>query len=162
MIFNKEQIKLFLPHRDPFLFLDAIESIIAAPEIGEIKIAKDLLGAKVIAHYLTDPNHAIFQGHFPGRPILPGVVQVEMMAQASSFVFTKLLKQSLETTRPNLEVALLSIESAKFRKPIYPSMGLRIETLCIRYRSNMMTCEGKVFHENDLMSESTAMAFVKI
>lgn len=162
MIFNKEQIKLFLPHRDPFLFVDKVESIIILPEVTEIKTAKDLVGAKVIAHYFTDPNHIIFKGHFPGRPILPGVVQVEMMAQASSFVFTKLLKQSLEVSKSNLEVALLSIDSAKFRKPIYPSMDLKIETECVRFRSNMMTCAGKIFHQGELMSESIAMALVKI
>ena len=162
MIFNSEQIKLFLPHRHPFLFVDSVESITLPPELTNLTGPKDLVGAKVVANYFTDPKHVIFSGHFPGRPILPGVVQVEMMAQASSFVFTKLIKEDLAKVKPNLEVALLSIEHAKFRKPIYPSMDLRIETECVRFRSNMMTCEGKLFHDGELMSESTAMAFIKM
>lgn len=162
MIFDKNQIKLFLPHRDPFLFVDEVESIELQEGKNEALLPKDLLGGKVVAYYFTDPHHAIFKGHFPGRPILPGVVQIEMMAQASSFLITKLLKAPLGTEELKLEVALLSVEGTKFRKPIYPSFKLQIKTECQRFRSNMMTCRGEIFHEGELMSECTAMAYIKI
>lgn len=165
MLYTKENILHFLPHRDPFLFVDAVQSVELAKDLQEKEGAiegKDLIGAQVVAHYKTKADHPIFKGHFPGRPILPGVVQIEMMAQASSFVLCKLLKGPIGPDHTvNLDVALLCADEAKFRRPIYPDMDLIIRTTCTRYRSNMMGCECKIFHQEELMSECQVMAFVK-
>lgn len=161
MMMQKTEVLNFLPHREPFLFIDRVESVIK-PD-GEI-VPADILDLKmavnmeVVAHYRTITEHPIFAGHFPGKPILPGVVQVEMMAQATSFVIVPLLKGR---TYPNLDVALLSVSEAKFRKPIIPEMDLVIKTKCEKSRGPMLTSSCKIYFEDQLMSEATVMASIR-
>jgi 3-hydroxyacyl-[acyl-carrier-protein] dehydratase len=157
MLIKREEIMSFLPHRDPFLFVDAVESVV--PACDKVEAVKDLAGTKVIAMYRTKKDHAIFAGHFPGKPILPGVVQVEMMAQASSFI-VKALKDDISNM--NLEVALVSVENAKFRKFILPEMDLVIKTECVKVRGPMISSNCEIYHDGVLMSEATVMASMKI
>ncbi|EQC48957.1 putative beta-hydroxyacyl-(acyl-carrier-protein) dehydratase FabZ [Bacteriovorax sp. BSW11_IV] len=160
MLINKESVMKFLPHRDPFLFVDGVEKVIHTKELaaGEILSAKDVVGSKVVAHYRTLKDHAIFAGHFPGNPILPGVVQVEMMAQCSSFILIDCIDRNAEY---NMDVALVSIASAKFRKPIVPEMDLVIETECTKSRGPMIENSCKIFHNGELMSEAVVLASVR-
>jgi len=161
MLLNKEQVMNFLPHREPFLFIDSVESVSSDKEPGEngYLSQKELAGAKVVAHYRTLKDHPIFAGHFPGNPILPGVVQVEMMAQASSFIFA--LTQDI-ATKSNLDVALVGITNAKFRKPILPEMDLRIETVCSKMRGPMIASDCKIYCGEDLLSEVSVLASAKL
>ena len=161
MLYSKQQVLDFLPHRDPFLFVDSIESINHTQldaSCGEIKV-RDLVGVEIKGHYETQKTHPIFAGHFPKRPILPGVVQVEMMAQISGFVVHYLYE---DITKLDLEVALLSVSSAKFRRPIFPEMKLEVFSECIRARGIMVTNKCKVLHQGEVMSEAEVMASVKI
>lgn len=157
MIFNKEQVMAYLPHREPFLFVDTVSKIEALKEIEDPK-PQDILGGIVTAHYYTRPDHPIFAGHFPGNPILPGVVQIEMMAQASSFIMTKVVKNPLES---KMEVALVSVSNAKFRKSIFPDMNLELKSELKKLRGPMVSQECQIYHEGQLMSEATVMASVK-
>ena len=156
---DKNSVKEFLPHREPFLFVDEVTNIILAEGLDESKITvKDIVGSSVEAVYSTHEDHPIFAGHFPGNPILPGVVQVEMMAQASSF--------SLMRAFPNwrdlkMEVMLLGVTSAKFRKPIFPNMNLKIKTRCSKIRGVFMTNECVISCEGEVMSEASVLASVK-
>lgn len=162
MILNTDQVMQILPHRDPFLFIDSVESVKLADRVlapGELADIKELAGSEVVAHYRTKKDHNIFKGHFPDYPILPGVVQVEMMAQATSFIVLLVNKNPAEM---KMDVALLAINEAKFRKPIFPEMDLKIVTKILKMRGVMITSECKLYHNDQLMSEATVMASLRM
>lgn len=162
MILNTEQVKKILPHRDPFLFIDSVESVsIPGQEIekGRVYEIKELQNMEVVAHYRTKKDHNIFAGHFPDYPIFPGVVQVEMMAQATSFIVLLLCADPFSM---KMDVALLGINEARFRKPIFPEMDLKITTKTLKVRGPMITSECKLYHNDILMSEVTVLASLKM
>ena len=162
MILNNDQVRQILPHRDPFIFIDTVESVSVPGRTlnqGEILDIKEIQDAEVIAHYRTKKDHAIFKGHFPDYPILPGVVQVEMMAQATSFIVMLVHKNPTEM---KMDVALLGINEARFRKPIFPEMDLKIVTKTLKIRGPMITSECKLYHNDQLMSEATVLASLKM
>jgi len=158
MLMNKEQVMSFIPHRDPFLFIDSVASVVSPAVNEKILSAKELIGTIVSANFYTRADHPIFAGHFPGSPILPGVVQVEMIAQAASFIVTKMIEDPEKVT---LDVALLSVSNAKFRKPILPEMDLIITSKLEKVRGMFMTYIGSIHHKGELMSEATVFASVK-
>ncbi len=157
MLFGPQEIKDFLPHRSPFIFIDDVESI-THPEHNLITL-KNIAGVTVTGHYHTDPEHPIFKGHFPGNPILPGVIQVEMMAQICGFSVATL--ENIDFTG-SPEMALLGISNAKFRKPITPGMRLTIQSKCIKPRGTIMTFDCKILHEKDLMSQCSVTAHMPL
>lgn len=162
MLIDKEKVMLFLPHREPFLFVDGVEKIIIQGrdlKEGDTITPKELVGSEVLAHYYTRGDHPIFAGHFPGNPILPGVVQIEMMAQASSFGLTVAFPNCFEM---DMDVALLSVSEAKFRKPVLPEMDLVIKTKCTKLRGNFHSHDCEIYHNDELMSQATVMASVKL
>ena len=167
MMLNSEQVKKVLPHRDPFLFIDSVESVSLPAKDFHMKELrkfplfdlKDLTDSEVVAHYRTKKDHAIFAGHFPDYPILPGVVQVEMMAQATSFIVFLVNENPMEM---KMDVALLGINEARFRKPVLPEMDLKLVTRLLKVRGPMITSECKLYHNDQLMSEATVLASLKM
>ena len=162
MLLNSEQVRKILPHRDPFLFIDSVESvgISGKPYVkGQLYDLKEILDAEVIANYRTKKDHAIFAGHFPDYPILPGVVQVEMMAQATSFIVLLINEKPFEM---KMDVALLGINEARFRKPVLPEMDLKLVTKLLKIRGPMITSECKLYCNDQLMSEATVLASLKM
>ena len=108
------QIQKILPHRYPFLFIDRVVEV----EPGE----------RIVAEKLVSQNEPILQGHFPGFPIFPGVVQVEAMAQASALLAN--LSGAFNSETHNC--LFIGIQEAKFRSPVVPGEVLTIEVKALR------------------------------
>jgi len=134
-IFDVQQIMEFLPHRYPFLLVDKIV------EFQELK--------RIVAIKNVTFNEPFFQGHFPGVPIMPGVLIVEAMAQAGGVLVFKTLPE-----RQNKLVLFMGIEKAKFRKPVRPGDQLRIEMTVIRVKSRVGKLSGKAYVGESLVAEA--------
>lgn len=163
MLMNQEQVMGFLPHRDPFLFIKSVEKITLNPKLEGKKgpfAFSDLVGSEVVCHFDVEPTLKVLEGHFPGHPILPGVVQVEMMAQAAAFLTIHVLDKPAHEVK--LDVALLGVEKAKFRKPVIPGMSLEIHALLTRVRGPIQNYDCQIFSNGELISESCVMASIKI
>jgi len=160
MLVSKDKIKSFLPHRPPFLFIDAVESV-ELPEgvkAEDLKAPKDLIGTKVKAHFKVTHDLEILKGHFPGNPILPGVVQVEMMAQASAFVSVPMM---LDLSTKDVETLLVNVENAKVRKAIIAEMDIVINTIMIKCRGQIASYECFI-ESSDGEKLSEAMVLAKL
>lgn len=163
MLLERQKVMAFLPHRDPFLFIDSVTRV----EIPEGLVGKtgpfkpsEMVGGKTLCRYELLPSNAILVGHFPGYPILPGVVQVEMMAQASAFLMYYAIDVPIDEAK--LDVALLGIERAKFRKPILPGMVLDISTVLTKVRGPMNIYDAQIHCKGELMSEASFLASLRI
>jgi len=130
-----------IPHRYPFLLIDRIIDL--EPE------------KKVVAMKNVTINEPFFEGHFPGHPIMPGVMILEAMAQAGGV----LLLNAVEN--PEAKVAyFMSIDGVKFRKPVIPGDQLRFELEMLSFRRNTCRMQGKTFVDDALVAEATFMATV--
>jgi 3-hydroxyacyl-[acyl-carrier-protein] dehydratase len=156
-LYTNDEVKKFLPHRDPFLFIDSIESIeifnqdLIKVKRGEVFTKEQIINSVVKANYFVSENMKVLEGHFPGNPILPGVVQIEMIAQAAAFTMTLVEKNPLIN---QISAALIMVDSAKFRKPIKPNMNLVIESKCLKIRGNHITHSGLIYHNGDLCAQA--------
>lgn len=162
MLLSHEQVLEYLPHRDPFQFLDTVESVIVPKELEgkEVDNPRELVGTKVIAHFEVKENLDVLKGHFPGNPILPGVVLIELMAQASAFVSLPL--NNLDIKGLDVETLLVSVEKAKFRKPVTPGMKLEIHTVMIKCRGTIASYSSEVFVAGEKIAESEFLAKLTI
>jgi 3-hydroxyacyl-[acyl-carrier-protein] dehydratase len=136
------QIQALLPHRYPFLFVD---------RIIEIEAATRIVGIKNVTI-----NEPFFQGHFPGQPIMPGVLLLEVMAQVGGVLARK---TSMGKGRPT--VFLTGIDKAKFRRPVVPGDQLRVEVEVIRRKDPFWKMSGKVLIESELVCEAEMTAMVR-
>jgi 3-hydroxyacyl-[acyl-carrier-protein] dehydratase len=136
MTFDIQEILDLLPHRYPFLLID---------RIVEFERAKRLVAIKNVTI-----NEPFFQGHFPGYPIMPGVLVVEAMAQAGGIVMMSELPD-----RHQKLVVFTSIGRAKFRRPVTPGDQLRIEIEVLSFRTRAGRIEGKAYVDGKLACEAT-------
>jgi len=120
------EIMRYLPHRYPFLLVD---------RIVEMEPGKRIVGIKNVSS-----NEPFFQGHFPGHPIMPGVLIIEAMAQTAGVLSMHMVED------PSSKVIyFMSIDKAKFRHPVSPGDQLRLELDVIKIRVPIMKFAGKAF-----------------
>jgi beta-hydroxyacyl-ACP dehydratase FabZ len=138
------EIQAILPHRYPFLLVDRIE---------DLEVGKRVIGLKNVTI-----NEPFFQGHFPGRPIMPGVLIIEAMAQVGGILAFKSTKPSKEGA-PNL-VYFMGIDKAKFRKPVEPGDQLRFVVDVLRARHPYWKIRGEAYVDKTLVCEAELMAMI--
>ena len=131
---GKEGIEALLPHRDPFLWVS--------------RILECEPGVSVVAELDVDPDLPLFQGHFPGYPVLPGVIIMEALAQAASCC---LLAQ--EDKAGSLEF-FAGIDKAKFREQVRPGDTIRLEANITRNSSRMCVAEVKAYKGDKLCAQA--------
>jgi len=129
------EIKSILPHRYPFLLVDRIEELVSNEKVVGIKN--------------VTINEEFFQGHFPGHPIMPGVLILEAMAQVGGF----LMYDSVENTE-NKVPYFTGVDKARFRRPVVPGDVLRIEGKVLRMRTSIARIEAKSFVKDELAAEA--------
>ena len=136
-----DEIKKLIPHRDPFLFVDTCEIIIPGEHGKSEKI--------------FSKNEYFFKGHFPDNPILPGVIIVEAMAQTAGIVVSYKLKDFEEKS-----VLFMSVNKAKFRKPILPNDHIFFEVKFLNSVRDVYKFEGTCFKDNTKVSEAEFSAMI--
>ena len=138
---DSTEIQAILPHRYPFLLVDRIE---------ELEIGKRVIGIKNVT-----VNEPFFQGHFPGKPIMPGVLIIEAMAQVGGVLAFKSANQGGAKL-----VYFMGIDKAKFRKPVLPGDRLRFVVDVLRARHPYWKMRGEAYVEDSLVCEAELMAMV--
>lgn len=131
-----------LPHRYPMLLVDRVESL--DPDKG------------IVAVKAVTINEPFFQGHFPGRPIMPGVMIVEALAQAAGV----LAVESLGLAGSGKLVYFMAIEGAKFRQPVEPGVLLKLEVEFVQKRSSVCKFAGRASVDGKLAAEANFTAMI--
>src|SRR5450432_2176882 len=136
-ILDQNEIRKILPHRYPFLLVDRIVEI----------EAERIVGIKNVT-----ANEPFFMGHFPDFPVMPGVMIVEAMAQTAGILVLKSIPD-----RDQKLVLLVSVDGARFRKPVVPGDQLRLEMHVIRRKGTVAKMAGKAYVEGVLVAEAEVM-----
>jgi 3-hydroxyacyl-[acyl-carrier-protein] dehydratase len=140
VIYNVMEIMKFLPHRFPFLLVD---------RIVEMDPPQRIVGLKNVTM-----NEQFFQGHFPGAPVMPGVLILEAMAQVAGVMIYREMPDEEKTQKL---IYFTGIDNAKFRRPVVPGDQLRIEMELLNRRSTYGKMFGRATVDGKLASEATVM-----
>lgn len=135
------EIMRYLPHRYPFLLID---------RIAEFEDNKRVVGIKNVTI-----NEPFFQGHFPGHPIMPGVLLLEAMAQTGGVLALK-----SDQDHSNKVIYFMSIDKAKFRKPVVPGDQVRFELELLKARSAIRQFRGVAMVDGSVVAEAEMMAMI--
>lgn len=142
MTVDLSEIQAILPHRYPFLFIDRVVEVDA--------------GKRILAHKLVSNSDPILQGHFPGQPILPGVVQIETMAQAAVILAAK-----SDCFNPETQLCFLAgVQESKFRSPAIPGDLLKVEVIADRLGGKIGKFRGEIRCGDALCSSATFVAVI--
>ena len=134
---NKEQILKLLPHREPMLLLDELNNI------------KKLSSATAVVN--VKKNSFFVQGHFPGQPVMPGVLIVEAFGQAAAALTAAGIDKSVYE---NKLVFLMSVEKARFRNPVIPDCKLELKIEAIRSHGKVWKYKGEAFVGEKKMADA--------
>jgi 3-hydroxyacyl-[acyl-carrier-protein] dehydratase len=143
VVLDVEGIKRLLPHRSPFLFVERLTDIVAH---------ESATGHKAVGY-----NEPYFQGHFPDRAVMPGVLIVEALAQTAG----ALVIHSLGLTSDNRIVYFLTIEKARFRKPVRPGDMLQLRVKALRRRGPVWRFAGEAYVGDVLCAEAEFSAMIQ-
>jgi len=143
-VINIERIMQLIPHRYPFLLIDKIIDVVRGESATGIKN--------------VTMNEPFFQGHFPGKPVMPGVLMIEAMAQTAGCIVV----DSMGSEGEGKLVYFMSIDGAKFRKPVGPGDVLQLRCKAIASRKNVWKFECVAYVEEAKVAEATITAMIVI
>ena len=141
---NIDEIKRLIPHRYPFLLIDKVIDIVKNQSATGIKN--------------VSVNEPYFTGHFPSSPVVPGVLQIESMAQTAAVLVAK----SLNVSESTALVLLTTIDKAKFRKPVVPGDVMLLAISVQKMRNNLWKFKGEVIVDSQKVSECEFSAMMRI
>ena len=141
-VIDATQIMHYIPHRYPMLMIDRVEDMV--------------LGESAVGVKNVTINEHFFAGHFPERPVMPGVMIIEAMAQTSAV----LVVETLGENAAGLLVYFMTIEDAKFRKPVVPGDQLRIQVVKERKLRNVWKFKGTARVDGRVVAEATYSAMI--
>jgi len=145
MIMDVMEIQEILPHRYPFLLVDRVTDIVS--------------NETLIAYKNVSISENVFQGHFPGHPIYPGVMILEGMAQAGGILAFKSMDMSKEEAATKV-VYFMSIDKAKFRAPVKPGDKLEYRISVIKHKGAIWMLKGEAFVDDKMVSEAELKAMI--
>jgi 3-hydroxyacyl-[acyl-carrier-protein] dehydratase len=131
-----------IPHRYPFLLIDRAE---------DYRPSESIVGIKCVTF-----NEDFFQGHFPGNPVMPGVLIVEALAQTGAVLMSK----SLEVDVEGKAIMFMSIDEARFRQPVRPGDVLRMHVEVLKARGDIFKFKGRALVRDKLVAEAQFAAMV--
>jgi 3-hydroxyacyl-[acyl-carrier-protein] dehydratase len=137
-----QRIMELIPHRHPFLMIDRVIDVVANEQATGIK------NVSINEHY--------FQGHFPSRPVMPGVLIIEAMAQTAAVLVVHTLGPQAEGKL----VYFMSVDNARFRRPVFPGDVLHVHVVKQRHRGNVWKFEGRAEVRGQLMAEAVFAAMI--
>lgn len=140
---NKKEIEKLIPHRDPFLLIDKLVNIVPMISATGIMNVKE--------------NSFFFNGHFPGQPVMPGVLVVEAFGQSAAALTAYSLDPLIVK---NKLVYLMTIQNAKFRSPIFPNCELKLNITALKSKEKVWKYKGVAMVKNKIMAESEWMATI--
>jgi 3-hydroxyacyl-[acyl-carrier-protein] dehydratase len=139
---NVQRIMEMIPHRHPFLMIDKVVDMVSNTRATGIKN--------------VSINENYFQGHFPARPVMPGVLIIEAMAQTAAV----LVVHTLGTESEGKLVYFMSVDNARFRRPVFPGDRLDVHVTKQRHRGNVWKFEGRAKVGDKLMAEAVFAAMI--
>ena len=137
VVFDAEEIQKILPHRYPFILLDKV-----------VEFAND---KSIVAIKSVSANEPFFQGHFPGRPVMPGVLVLESMAQAGAILALK----STSGAAPGKLMVLASVDDVRWKRPVIPGDVLRIECDFVKKRGPLYRIASRALVDSSLVAQAT-------
>jgi 3-hydroxyacyl-[acyl-carrier-protein] dehydratase len=140
---DRERIMEMIPHRDPFLLIDRVVDVAKNQRATGIK--------------MVSPEEYYFRGHFPERPVMPGVLIIEAMAQTAAVLVVHTLGPEWERKL----VYFMSIDNARFRRPVFPGDRLYIHVTKLRNRGNVWKFEGRAEVNGQLHAEAVFAAMIR-
>lgn len=140
------EIQKIIPHRFPFLLIDRVMDLES--------------GKSINAYKNVSISENIFQGHFPGHPIYPGVMIVEGLAQAGGILAFKSLSEEEQKDTSNKVVYFMSIDKCKFRAPVTPGDRLDYKISVIKHRGNIWVLKGEAYVDGKLVAEAELKAMI--